>query len=234
MNNIAALKKEMKQLANPGRAKVSRGFFKTGPGEYGESDVFFGITVPQARDVAKKYQNFSFGDIENLLQSKVHEERLVAVLLLVHNFQKGDGRAKTDIFKFYLSHARRVNNWDLVDISADKILGDYLLEYPKQKFILKKLARSGNIWERRIAIIATFQFIKQNRFLETLAVAEALLHDTHDLIHKAVGWMLREVGKRSLQTEEKFLKKYCKKMPRTMLRYAVERFPERTRRVYMA
>lgn len=231
MNTSDNLKKELRKKGNKKRAKLLSGFFKTGKGEYGEGDIFIGVTVPETRKVAKKYQNLSFGEVKKLLNSKIHEERLAAVLLLVHNYEIGDEKKKKEVVNFYLSHTKKINNWDLVDLSAHKIVGAYLLE--KDRKVLYTLAKSKNLWERRISIISTAMFIKSNQFDDTLKIAEMLLKDEHDLIHKAVGWMLREVGKKSQETEEKFLKKHYKKMPRTMLRYATERFDEKKRQAYL-
>ncbi len=226
---LRVIKKEIKNAANKKRAVILRRFFKTGPGEYGEGDIFFGITVPQSRKIAKEHPDFSFKETEILLHSKVHEERLVALLLYVERFKEEKNR-KT-IYGLYLKNIRWVNNWDLVDLSADKIVGTYVFSGDKK--ILFALARSRNVWERRIAMIATFHFIKQGVFDDALKIAEILVYDRHDLIQKAVGWMLREIGKRSIPTEERFLKKYHKTMPRTMLRYAIERFPEKRRKEYI-
>jgi 3-methyladenine DNA glycosylase AlkD len=228
---IETLRKDIKKLRDPVRAKVMQGFFKTGKGEYGEDDIFVGLTVPQTRSLAKKYSELSYSGIRTLLKSCIHEERLLALLILVHNFEAGDIKDRKEIFDFYFKNIRRANNWDLVDLSADKIVGAHL--FGKSNKVLDKLAHSGNLWERRISIIATFYYIKQGKFNDTLRISEILLHDKHDLIHKAVGWMLREVGKRSQKTEEEFLKKHYKSMPRTALRYAIERFPERKQKQYL-
>src|SRR3989344_9018134 len=240
MGNLVELRKELKGIAETKRAEVSQGFFKTGKGEYGEGDVFLGITVPQSRKIAIMFKDLPFSEILGLLKSKIHEERLIALLILVYNFNAGNEKAQKKIFDFYLENMQCVNNWDLVDLSADKIVGVYLLnsssesELPRSNFsILIKLARSENLWERRIAIVATYYFIKNNKFNATLKIARVLLKDEHDLIHKAVGWMLREVGKRDMKTEIKFLNKHYKKMPRTMLRYSIERFPEELRMDYL-
>ena len=224
---IYLLKKEVKKLANPERAKASLWYFKTGPGEYGEGDKFLGLTVPQSRVFAQKYKNLSFKEISQLLKSMFHEERLIALLILVHNFQHGDDKTKQKIYNFYLKNTRYVNNWDLVDLSADKIVGAHL--FNKKTDILFKLAHSKNLWARRIAIISTFQFIKNNRYNTTLRLARLLLKDRHDLMHKAVGWMLREIGKRDKKILVKFLNQNYAQMPRTALRYAIERLsdPER-------
>lgn len=247
MSVFANLRKELKSKADSKRAKNLQRFFKTGKGEYGEGDVFLGLTVPQIREICRKYPDLKLAEIGELLKSKFHEERLAALLILVHQFQDAmishsvSGRDR--IFKFYLKNAKRVNNWDLVDLSAPKIVGAYLLD--KNRNILYKLAKSKNIWERRIAVLATAAFIKEGDFKEILKISEMLLNDRHDLIHKAVGWMLREVGKprnvhrdalrgkRSQAALEKFLNKYSAKMPRTMLRYAIERLPEIKRKIYL-
>jgi len=230
-NSIFELKKELKIIANPKKAKLLSGYFKTGKGEYGEGDVFLGITVPLSRQLARKYKDLNFSEITELLQSKFHEERLIALLILVHNFSLKNAKNKKEIYEFYLKNTSHINNWDLVDLSSHEIVGGYLLD--KNAEILMKLAKSKNIWERRIAVISTFEFIRNNRFEESLKLAEMLLQDEHDLMHKAVGWMLREIGKRELETEIKFLDKHCKEMPRTMLRYAIEKFPEKIRKAYL-
>lgn len=233
MNNMVyqPLIYELEKLKNPQKAKILQRFFKTGKGEYGEGDIFLGITVPQQRQIAKKHIHFSFGDLQKLLDGRIHEYRLVALLILVSQYQKADESKKEKIFHFYLRNTKNINNWDLVDLSAPNIIGDFLLD--KDRKILYQLAKSKNLWERRIAILATYAFIHQSQFADTLKIAEILLDDNHDLIHKAVGWMLREVGKRNLQTEEKFLKKYYQIMPRTMLRYATEKFGEKKRQKYL-
>lgn len=229
---IRKLKEDIRKLANPKKAKVYQRFFKTGIGEYGEGDIFLGLTVPQSRKIAIKYKDLDFPEIKKLLQSKMHEERLIAVLLLVYNFNEGDEKGKGETYDFYLANTKYINNWDLVDLSAYKIVGQYLMN--KSKNILFNLSRSKNIWERRISIIATYQFIKSGRYQETLRISKILLRDEHDLIQKAVGWMLREVGKNcSKAILEEFLKRNYKKMPRTILRYAIERFPEKLRKKYL-
>ena len=229
------LSNELRKLANLEKSKVLQKFFKTGKGEYAEGDVFLGLTVPKSRKIAKKYSNIIFQDVESLLSSKIHEERLIALLILVERFNKSPN--KKEIFDFYLNNTKYINNWDLVDLTADKIVGNFLFnfskDYPVYKILLTNLAKSSNLWERRIAIISTFHFIKNNQFNDTLKIAEILLNDKHDLIHKAIGWMLREIGKRSEETEEQFLKKHYKSMPRTMLRYAIERFTQKKREAYL-
>ena len=225
------MKKELKAKADPKKAKVLQKFFKTGIGEYGQGDVFLGVAVPLTRKIAKKYHILKLADVAKLLRSKIHEERLAALLMMVDRFQAGKEKEKEKIYKTYLKSAKYINNWDLVDLSADKIVGDYLFEKPKG--ILYKLAKSKSVWQKRIAIMATFNFIKKNKFEDTLKIAKILLRDKHDLIHKAVGWMLREVGKRDFKAEEEFLDKYHKKMARTTLRYAIEKFPKKKRKEYL-
>ncbi len=229
---LSQLKKELKNLANPKQAKILQRFFKTGPDEYGAGDIFLGIKVPVQRGVAKKYTHLGFDNIKNLLKSKIHEHRLVGILILVSKYKEVGEQEKKKIFSFYLKNHQGINNWDLVDLSASNIVGDYLLN--KNKDVLYKLAKSKNLWQKRIAIISTFTFIKNDKFNDTLKISKILLNDDHDLIHKAVGWMLRELGKRDQKIEEEFLKKHIKKMPRTMLRYAIERFEEKKRKSYLA
>ncbi len=226
------IEKDLKELGNPEKAKVLSRFFKTGTGEYGEGDVFLGVVVPETRRVAKKHKDLKLVELQKLLNSKIHEHRLAALLVLVEKYPKGDEKEQKRIFEFYLQNARKVNNWDLVDLSAPKVVGAHLLK--KNRAILKKLARSKNLWERRIAIVSTYAFIRDGDFADTLKISEMLLNDEHDLIHKAVGWMLREVGKKDQDEEEKFLKKHFKKMPRTMLRYAIEKFSKKKREFYMS
>ena len=227
---IKSLRKELKNLSNKKRAETLQRFFKTNEGEYGYGDVFLGITVPDSRRLAVKYKDLSFDEITDLLRSEIHEERLIALLILVHQFQKEE-MLQRRIYEFYLKHTKFVNNWDLVDLSSDKIVGGYLIDKPKD--ILYKLAQSENIWERRIAIIATYNFIKNNKFSETLKIAEMLISDKNDLIQKALGWMLREVGNRDMELEVKFLKKHYNDMGRTALRYSIEKFPEKVRKSYL-
>ena len=225
------IKNELQQLGNPAQARVLQGFFKTGKGEYGEGDVFRGIKIPVLRKLAKKYQDATCADVEKLLSSKFHEDRMLALLLLLAKYSKADDAGKKQIYTLYLRNTRFINNWDLVDVTAHHIVGHYLMD--KSREPLYRLARSKIIWKRRIAIIATFHYIRQNMFDDTLKIAGMLINDPHDLMHKAVGWMLREVGKRALQLEEQFLKTHYRQMPRTMLRYAIERFPEAKRRAYL-
>ncbi|MGK7924392.1 MAG: DNA alkylation repair protein [Spirulina sp.] len=229
---LIALETELKQLANSQKAKELSRFFKTGKGEYGEGDVFLGIRVPQQRKVAKKYKNLSLAEIETLLQSDIHEYRFTALVILCDRFSRGDRETQQDIFQFYLAHSDRINNWDLVDTSVHKIVGAFL--YGKECSVLYDLARSPNLWQQRMAIIATYYFIKRDRFTETLEIAKILLNHPHDLIHKAVGWMLREVGKRDTTTEKEFLEEYAAQMPRTMLRYAIEKFTPEERKRFLS
>ncbi len=256
-------------MANQEKTKTIVGFFKMGKGEYGEGDVFLGLTVPQSRSIAKKYRELSFPGIEQLLASKFHEERLIGLLILVEQFQAGSEKARKNIFDFYLAHLDSVNNWDLVDLSADKIVGAYLFgvsqgwsdvsfskresnffpclssEHGQQKKILSHFENPGGVlnrlivseklWERRVAMVATLAFIREGDASETLRLAEKVLGDEEDLMHKATGWMLREVGKRVSRKElELFLKKNILRMPRTMLRYAIEHFPEKDRKQWLS
>ncbi|HAU07495.1 MAG: hypothetical protein UW46_C0006G0056 [Candidatus Yanofskybacteria bacterium GW2011_GWF1_44_227] len=232
MPSLNDAKKRLRVKADPIKAKILQGFFKTAKGEYGYGDLFLGVTVPEIRKIAVASEGLSLPSIERLLHSKIHEERLLALLILVNAYGLADNSGKHTICKFYISNRRSINNWDLVDLSAPKIVGDYLLG--RNKKALHRLAISENLWDRRISIISTYSFIRKNKFSETLKIARILLGDDHDLIHKAVGWMLREVGNRSRSTEELFLKKHYKQMPRTMLRYAIEKFPEKLRIKYLA
>ena len=225
------IKKDLAQLGDPERAKNSHWFFKTGKGQYGEGDIFLGITVPEQRKVAKKYIDLSLDDLRELLKSKIHEHRFTALVILISKYREAEESSKKEIFELYLKNTETINNWDLVDLSAPRIVGDYLLN--KKRSILYKLARSNSLWERRISILSTFIFIDNNDFEDALNISELLLNDEHDLIHKAVGWMLREIGKRDQEIEEQFLNKYCMQMPRTMLRYAIEKFDEKKRTVYL-
>jgi 3-methyladenine DNA glycosylase AlkD len=235
MPEINDLKKDLEKAADPEKAKLLQRFFKTGKGEYGEGDVFLGIVVPKQREVAKKYQDIELSEMSHLLSSEIHEFRLVALLILTYKLKNKHItiQEKEKIFHFYLKNAQKgnINNWDLVDLSAPNIVGTHLLD--KDRKILYKLAKSNNLWEKRISVLATFMFIKYKDYKDSLKIAELLLEDKHDLMHKAVGWMLREIGKKDQETEEKFLKKHYKKMPRTMLRYAIEKFPENKRQAYL-
>jgi len=221
----------LRKLANSQDAQSQRRFFKTGPGEYGEGDVFIGVRVPEIRKIVASIKNPDLEIIKELLSSTIHEERLLALLLMVRLFEKGDDKTRADIRECYINNIDSVNNWDLVDSSAPNILGAYL--FTKNKKPLYGLVKSSSMWHRRIAIMASFQFIKQGQFKDTLKLSKILLSDEHDLIHKAVGWMLREIGKRDLAVEEIFLKQHYAMMPRTMLRYAIEHFPETRRQRYL-
>jgi 3-methyladenine DNA glycosylase AlkD len=229
--SLKKIKAELQQLGNPAQARVLQRFFKTGKGEYGEGDVFRGIKIPVLRKLAKKYQDMTCAEVGKLLTSKFHEDRMLALLLLLDKYSKANIAGKKQLYTMYLCNTRFINNWDLVDVTAHHIVGHYLMD--KNREPLYRLAQSKILWERRIAIIATFHYIRQNKFDDTLEIAGMLIDDPHDLMHKAVGWMLREVGKRDLQAEEQFLKTYYRQMPRTMLRYAIERFPEAKRRAYL-
>jgi 3-methyladenine DNA glycosylase AlkD len=222
---------ELKGLGDPVRAEHSQRFFKTGPGEYGAGDVFLGIRVPRQRALAKRYRLATREDALLLLHSPYHEARLTALFLLVGLFNKVDPVGRTQLYEDYLANVAYINNWDLVDSSALQIVGHYLFD--KDRSHLVTLAHSPDLWERRIAIIATYYFIRQSEFKDTLIISGTLLHDQEDLIHKAVGWMLREVGNRSRSTEESFLLEHYQTMPRTMLRYAIEKFPEERRQAYL-
>jgi 3-methyladenine DNA glycosylase AlkD len=229
----ANVRKELKSMADPDKAVILQRFFKTGLGQYGEGDIFIGVTVPQSRKIAKKFSQLQLVEVKTLLYSRIHEERLVALLILVWRYSSAlDNREeKEEIVKFYLDNIKQVNNWDLVDLSAPNILGAYLIDNRNRR-LLYRLAKSENVWERRVAILATYHFIRNGDFSYTLKIAEMLLQDRHDLIHKAVGWMLREVCKRDATAQETFLEKYWSVMPRTMLRYAIERLPENQRLHY--
>ena len=226
------VRKELKSMADPDKAAILQRYFKTGLGQYGEGDIFIGVMVPQSRKVAKKFSQLQLVEVKMLLYSRIHEERLVALLILVWRYSSAlsSREEKEEIVKFYLENIKQVNNWDLVDLSAPNILGAHLID--RDRRLLYRLARSENVWERRIAILATYHFIRNGDFSDTLKIAEILLQDRHDLIHKAAGWMLREVGKRDVASEEAFLEKHLGVMPRTMLRYAIERLPESKRRRY--
>ncbi|MFN7945637.1 MAG: DNA alkylation repair protein [Blastocatellia bacterium] len=222
---------ELQRLANPERALILQRFFKTGPGQYGEGDQFLGIKAPELRALARRYQATAEADVVRLLKSAWHEERIVALMILLHQFAKAEAMAQRRIYQLYLDSTAFINNWDLVDVSAPHIVGVYL--HDKSRRPLYRLARSRSLWERRIAVLATFEFIRQRDFADALAIAKLLLEDREDLIHKAVGWMLREIGKRDLRAEETFLQEHYRRMPRTMLRYAIEKFPEARRRKYL-
>ena len=233
MNDIKELELRIQKSANDSKSKILQRFFKTGKGEYGEGDIFLGIIVPEQRKIAKEFCNLNNDELEKLLDSEIHEKRLIALLILINKFKKADEKIKKEIFDLYLKKANenRINNWDLVDLSAPNIIGKYLLD--KNKEILYKLANSLNLWEKRISIISTFEFIRNQQFEDSLKISRILLKDEHDLIHKSVGWMLREIGKRNQKILENFLKERYGEMPRTMLRYAIEKFDEEKRKEYL-
>ena len=228
------LERDILAFGNERKATHHARFFKTGAGEYGEGDVFIGITMPELRRVVSRYADLPSAEIERLLQAREHEFRMAALILLVAQFRRGDEAARKNIYALYIRHAHRVNNWDLVDASAEHIVGPWLEGRREKTAVLTRLARSPLIWKRRIAMLATFYSIKAGRPDDALAIAELLLGDAHDLMHKAVGWMLREVGKRcSVAALEGFLARHYRIMPRTMLRYAIERFPKSRRQAYL-
>jgi 3-methyladenine DNA glycosylase AlkD len=226
-----AIRGRLQLLADAETAKVLQRFFKTNAGEYGEGDIFIGIKVPPLRKLAAEFQTAPLKGVRSLLRSKIHEERALALMILVRQFGRADSKLRQEIYDFYLAHTPFINNWDLVDGSAPYIVGPFLWERDRRQ--LYRFAKSDSLWERRIAILSTFYFIRQNDFTDALSISELLINDEHDLIHKAVGWMLREIGKRDQAAEELFLRKHCQTMPRTALRYAIERFPEPLRRKYL-
>lgn len=230
---LAELRRTVKAMADPERAKVSLRFFKTGPGEYGAGDQFLGITVPQTRSLLPKTDALSEADVLTLLHSKWHEERLLSALILVRRFGKArrDDTTREHLVKLYLANTQWINNWDIVDSSAPQILGTWLLT--RDRSILRRLAKSKSLWEQRIAIIATQALIREGQFDDTLALSEYFLTHPHDLIHKACGWMLREVGNRDETVLTRFLDRHAPTMPRTMLRYAIEKLAEPQRRQYL-
>ena len=226
-----AIARRLRSLADATIAEHHLRFFKCGPGQYGEGDAFLGIMVPKLRTLSKEFTPIPVTEALALLQSRWHEARLLALMILVRKYERGDDDVRGEIYRGYLANTHRVNNWDLVDASAPNIIGAHLLE--RDRAPLYDLAKSGSLWERRIAIVSTFHFIRRGDFDDTLRIAEIVLNDRHDLIHKASGWMLREVGKRDQPLLERFLRKHANRMPRTMLRYAIERFPDELRRTYM-
>jgi 3-methyladenine DNA glycosylase AlkD len=229
---LTSLRREVRDLASPAVAKTNQWFFKTGPGQYGEGDHFLGLRVPMLRALAKKYRTLPYADALKLLKSDWHEERLLALILLVNAYDESNERDKDRIHRAYLGNVRYVNNWDLVDSSAPQIVGAHLTA--GNVGLLVKLAKSKDLWERRIAIVSTLHFIKHDEFRPTLRISKMLLADNQDLIHKAVGWMLREVGKRDRAVLDSFLADTYRTMPRTALRYAIERHPEKLRKAYLA
>jgi len=225
------ISKRLRKMGNKKDAKFLQGFFKTGPGQYGEGDIFLGIRVPVIRKLTKENKSLPVKEILPLLHSPYHEVRLFALIFLVNDFAKADELKRKKIYDLYLANTKFINNWDLVDVSAPNIVGAYL--FTQSRKLLYQLAKSTSLWERRIAVLATFYFIKNNQFDDSIRIAEILLHDKEDLIHKAVGWMLREIGKRDIGYLESFLKNHCRTMPRTMLRYAIERFTPERRKIFL-
>ena len=218
---------ELQDHASSEKAKIYQRFFKTGKGQYGEGDIFLGLTMPKQREITRKYITLSLPKIQKLLNSKIHEHRMAAGIILTHKYKKNP----EEIFNFYLKNAKKFNNWDLVDVTCPRVIGEFLRD--KDKKPLYQLVRSDNLWEKRIAIISTYAFIKHGQFEDTLAISELLLKDKHDLIHKAVGWMLREVGKKDKQVLDKFIKQHYSDIPRTTLRYAIEKHPEQERKKWL-
>lgn len=229
--SLQQIRQALHAHADPIRAEHSKRFFKTGRGQYGEGDTFIGVSVPHARKISRQYYTLPKEELKSLLYSPLHEERLLAMYILVLQFQKGNEKAQDEVYHYYLAHTKQVNNWDLVDSSASYIVGAYL--YERDRTILYQLSRSKDLWERRIAIVATHYFIRKKDVKTTVEIAEILLKDSHDLIHKAVGWMLREVGKQDEDALLAFLDRHASYMPRTMLRYSLERLPESVRKNYM-
>jgi 3-methyladenine DNA glycosylase AlkD len=226
------IKTELRRVSDPAKAEILKRFFKTGPGQYGEGDKFLGVVVPDIRRIAKHFISLPLTEVQILLSSPYHEERLTGLIILTYQFVSADEVMRGKIYRLYLKNTKQINNWDLVDLSAPNVVGAYLQD--KDRAILYRLARSKNLWEKRIAMLSTFQYIKVGDIYDALRISEILLADSHDLIHKAVGWMLREVGKRASEKElKKFLDTHGKKMPRTMLRYAIERLPEGERQKYL-
>jgi len=236
MDNLKEVKKELRKQADKKKAKLLQRFFKTGKGEYAEGDIFLGVMVPNQRKIAKEFfQKINLKEIQELLNSKIHEERLTGLIMLVYKYKNKSttDREKEEIYELYLKNTKNINNWDLVDLTAPNIVGENLLKHPEKKKILYTLANSSHLWEKRIAVLSTFAFIREKKFEDSIKISEILLKDKHDLIHKAVGWMLREIGKRNEKVLEKFLIKHHKTMPRTMLRYSIEKLSEKRRKEFL-
>lgn len=231
MATAAEIQTELDALGNPTDATFAQRFFKTGPGQYGEGDIFIGIRVPVTRKVAARYRSLNLAEIEKLLESPIHEHRLAALIIMTEQAKRATPEQKRALYDLYLRRTDRINNWDLVDVSCRGVVGGYLLDKPRQP--LYDLARSQNIWERRIAMVSTWEFIRNNQLQDTFAIAEILLGDAHDLIHKAVGWMLREAGKKNEASLKEFLDQHAAAMPRTALRYAIERLHPADKAHYM-
>ena len=230
--DLVTVRRKLRAHASAADAAILQRFFKTGPGEYGEGDVFLGVRVPATRRVVRECDGLGFGAMNQLLRSKFHEERLLGVLVLVRWFERGDAALRERVFNFYLRHLNCVNNWDLVDTSAPGIVGGWLLDRPRA--LLDDMAASPHLWTRRVAVLATLAFIRRGEFADTLRLCRRLLRDPHDLMHKACGWMLREAGQREVAVLLKFLDAHASNMPRTMLRYAIEKLPASQRQDYMA
>lgn len=226
------IREELDKVADTSHSENLQGFFKTGEGEYGEGDIFLGVRVPEQRRIARKHRNLPLGDVLMSLHSRFHEERLTALFILVDKFKHGDLKTREKIVSIYLDNTEYINNWDLVDCSAHKILGEWLIDKPRQ--VLYELAKSNSLWERRISVISTFAFINRGDYEDAIKLAETLMRDEHDLIHKATGWVLREVGKKSIEKLIIFLDEHYRKMPRTMLRYSIEKLPEGIRKKYLS
>jgi len=237
MVTLPSLIQSLQHHANPSKSLLAQRFFKTDKGQYSHGDIFLGITVPQQRLIAKQYHDFPLSELQPTLHTNIHEQRQTTLLILVNQFQnaikKHNLKQQQEIYQFILNNTKWINNWDLVDTCAPQIIGTYLLNNQKERTILYTLAKSSNLWEKRIAIVATFTFIRNNQYQDTLNIAKILLHDHHDLIHKAIGWMLREVGKKDQNVLEQFLQQHLNQLPRTTLRYAIERFPEHKRKEYL-
>jgi 3-methyladenine DNA glycosylase AlkD len=229
--SLAQIERRLRSVGDATRAQNFRRFFRTGPGEYGEGDQFLGLTVPQVRALVGQYAELPLPQVRALLRSRWHEARLLALLILVRDFERGNERQRAAVAKLYLANLKWVNNWDLVDCSAHLILGPHLAR--GERALLDQLSRSPELWKRRVAMLSTFHYIRQGQFTDALRIARRLLHDPHDLIHKAVGWMLREIGKRNEAKLRTFLDRHAARMPRTMLRYAIERLPPGSRSRYM-
>jgi 3-methyladenine DNA glycosylase AlkD len=239
---LEKIRKKLHKKSNKNKAKILQRFFKTGKGEYGEGDVFLGVTIPRIREITKKFE-INMKEIRELLKSKVHEERMLGTLFLVKEYEKTkkekNEKEMKRIFEFYLKNIKSFNNWDLIDLSAPKIIGDYLLENKNERKILYELSNLNkgkgfeDLWKKRIAIVSTWTFIRNNEFKDTIKIAKKYLKEEHDLLHKATGWMLREVGKKNKKILLDFLDKYYREMPRTMLRYAIERLDKNKKEYYM-
>ncbi len=231
LGEILMIKKELNLKSNKEKALILQKFFKTGIGEYGEKDIFIGVSVPEIRKISKKFQSLSYDKIIILLNSKIHEERMAALFIMINRYKKKNSSEKKKIFEIYLKNINNINNWDLVDVSCSHIIGNYLIDKPRD--ILYDFADSNNLWKKRISIVSTLTFIKNNDYCDTLKISKKLLKDGHDLIHKACGWMLREVGKRDLEKLENFLDLNYNEIPRTMLRYSIEKFSDNKRKYYL-